>query len=115
MKSLDIIKKIENQVSDILQSEYHEETAYFSIDAISLVCIDENSLAYTVSARAGIETKKLQKAFDIPLIAGLPEDIFSFTSKDIFAYAILVANLVLEILDEAESDIFVKTTDKIVC
>lgn len=115
MKSLDLIRKIEEQVSDILKTEFNEDSAFFTIDTINLLALDDDTLTYTVGARAGIATRKLQKAFDIPAIAGLPEDIFTFTSKDIFAYSILVANLTLEILDEAASEIFEKTTDKIVC
>ena len=102
MKELELIEYIEHTASDILKKEFNAtENAYINIEEIKFIIID--SLFYTVSISYDIGDNK-PGAFEIPAVAGLPDNFWNFSEKDAFAFAIFVANLAIKIHDGILTD-----------
>lgn len=117
MNLLDVIKYIEEIATEILISEYTDEKSYVEIDQLNYSFIEENTASYNLVARAG--AKERHVSFETSALAGLPMDLTLFETKEAFTLAVLLANLCIQALDEAEdydeeekSRYILDTTDK---
>lgn len=99
-----VIESIEKIVNNNLNLEYNTQDAYIAIDDVVYSILDTDSLFWSLTIRYSVK-KGAQKTFLLPAIIGLPDDFSKFSKQDIFALALVITNLVADLVDsEAEEE-----------
>lgn len=99
MKTVKIIRLIEETVTQILQQEYLNSESFLTIEDVVIKYLEEESY-YNVLLRCNISN--VETTFEVGALAGLPSNIFDFNQKEAYAFAIYVANIAIKLHDYRE-------------
>lgn len=97
----EILTKIEEEASNILQNEYNNQDMFIAVDKIEIDILED--LFYTIKFRSCL-TDGTTFTFAVPALCGLPSDISCFTDRDCYVMAVFAANIATEIIDNGNED-----------
>ena len=101
MSTKTIITAIEEQASNILRKEFNDDQAYIKIDAINFNFANDKT-QYNVTLRCGINGE--YASYDVGILIGVAENLFDFEEREIFAFAIYVANIAVSIYNSRQNN-----------
>ena len=116
MTLTEILTKIEDEASSILQNEYNNQDMFIVVDKVEIDCLED--LFYTIKFRSCL-TDRTTFTFDMPALCGLPNDLSCFTEKACYVMAVFAANIAAEIIDNGSEDTdsieILSKSPKIIC
>lgn len=108
MSTQTTITTIEDLASNILKKEFNDDQAYIRIDTINFSFVNDKN-PYNVMLRGEIKGEYF--SFEVGVLIGVADNIFDFEDREMFAFAIYISNIAINVYNSRDNEFIVADDD----